>query len=217
MAFASREAILGGLGFPYSKPVGTHIKVLVGGAPGQSGKFGKVGRGWLARAAMLSTLDALDLEASAPPSFCCPIGRDLMHDPVSCADGHSYEREHITRWLSESRLSPVTGAPLPSLDLMPNHALRNAIEEWTAQQQPPPPQPEADPAVPPPSMWKSVLLCHSSRPGPPGADLATLRARGEPTRRSGSNGRLRFGRATRPKSPPDSAALDVPGRLQSWR
>ena len=88
--------------------------------------------------AALDLLAALDLEASAPPSFCCPIGRELMRDPVSCADGHSYEREHITRWLSESRLSPVTGAPLPSPDLMPNHALRNAIEEWSAQQSPPP-------------------------------------------------------------------------------
>ena len=68
-----------------------------------------------------------------------------MRDPVSCADGHSYEREHITRWLLESQLSPVTGAPLLSPDLRPNHALRNAIEEWAAQQ--PPPRPE-EPEVP---------------------------------------------------------------------
>ena len=102
-------------------------------------------------ARMLSeSLAALDLEASAPPSFCCPIGRELMRDPVSCADGHSYEREHITRWLSTSRLSPVTGAPLPSPDLRPNHALRNAIEEWSAQQKPSPPPEPVEPAVPPP-------------------------------------------------------------------
>ena len=121
---------------------------------------------------MLSdSLAALDLEASAPPSFCCPIGRELMRDPVSCADGHSYEREHITRWLSESLLSPVTGAPLPSPDLRPNHALRNAIEEWAAQQQPsPPPEPEA-PAVPPPSMLKRDLgsaTAQLTTPGPLG-------------------------------------------------
>ena len=121
---------------------------------------------------MLSeSLAALDLEASAPPSFCCPIGRELMHDPVSCSDGHSYEREHIVRWLRESRLSPVTGAPLPSPDLRPNHALRNAIEEWAAQQQPsPPPEPEA-PAVPPPSMLKRDLgSATAHHPWPAGAD-----------------------------------------------
>ena len=115
---------------------------------------------------MLSeSLAALDLEASAPPSFCCPIGRELMHDPVSCSDGHSYEREHIVRWLRESRLSPVTGAPLPSPDLRPNHALRNAIEEWSAQQQPLPPPDPAEPAVPPPSPVEApARQCHSSPP-----------------------------------------------------
>ena len=115
---------------------------------------------------MLSeTLAALDLEASAPPSFCCPIGRELMRDPVSCSDGHSYEREHIVRWLRESWLSPVTGAPLPSPDLRPNHALRNAIEEWSAQQQPLPPPDPAEPAVPPPSPVEApARQCHSSPP-----------------------------------------------------
>ena len=120
----------------------------------------------LSRDTMLSeSLAALDLEASAPPSFCCPIGRELMRDPVSCSDGHSYEREHIVRWLRESRLSPVTGAPLPSPDLRPNHALRNAIEEWSAQQQPLPPPDPAEPAVPPPSPVEApARQCHSSPP-----------------------------------------------------
>jgi hypothetical protein len=32
--------------------------------------------------------------SSAPPlpSFMCPIGHEIMCDPVSCADGHSYEQ-----------------------------------------------------------------------------------------------------------------------------
>jgi hypothetical protein len=70
------------------------------------------------------------VDLPAPPSFLCPVTGDLMHDPVTCADGHSYERYAITRWLSENRTSPITGADLATRHLIPNHALRNAIEDW---------------------------------------------------------------------------------------
>lgn len=53
-----------------------------------------------------------------------------MFDPVSCADGHSYEHASIARWLRDHDTSPVTGAALPNTRLTPNHALRNSIEEW---------------------------------------------------------------------------------------
>jgi hypothetical protein len=53
-----------------------------------------------------------------------------MADPVSTADGHSYEREAITEWFAQgNRTSPLTGAPLDSDSLMPNHALRLAIQQ----------------------------------------------------------------------------------------
>ena len=59
-------------------------------------------------------LDIADIaEEEAPASFLCPISGELMRDPVMCADGHSYERANIERWLAESRLSPVTGSQLP--------------------------------------------------------------------------------------------------------
>ena len=53
-----------------------------------------------------------------------------MRDPVTCADGHSYERADIERWLATNSTSPRTGARLPNKTLTPNHALRNAVEEW---------------------------------------------------------------------------------------
>ena len=68
-----------------------------------------------------------------PTSFCCPISSELMVDPVTCADGHSYDRAHIERWLSSHNTSPSTNTELPHKDLVPNHALRNAIEDWSAQ------------------------------------------------------------------------------------
>jgi len=65
-----------------------------------------------------------------PPSFYCPISQQCMRDPVVLSDGQTYERAYITRWLQEHDTSPVTGVQLLQKDMFPNHALRNAIEEY---------------------------------------------------------------------------------------
>lgn len=65
-----------------------------------------------------------------PPSFYCPISRQCMHDPVVLTDGHTYERRYIEQWLRQRDTSPVSGAQLPQKAVFPNHALRNAIEEY---------------------------------------------------------------------------------------
>ena len=78
-----------------------------------------------------SMLDISELaESEAPPSFYCPISRELMTNPVTLADGHSYERAGAERWLRSNQSSPKTGAPLQHRNVTPNHALRNAIEEF---------------------------------------------------------------------------------------
>jgi len=66
------------------------------------------------------------------PSFFCPIMNHptVMRDPVCTADGHTYEREAIERWLAEHDTSPSTGIRLPTKNLTPNLALRNSIQEW---------------------------------------------------------------------------------------
>ena len=66
----------------------------------------------------------------APPSFFCPIGMEIMSDPVICASGHTYERTNIERWLTTKNTSPSTGVQLRSRRLIPNYALRDSIEEW---------------------------------------------------------------------------------------
>ena len=63
-------------------------------------------------------------------SFQCPITQVRMTDPVTCMDGHTYERTGIERWLKDHDTSPLTGVKLPSKLLLPNHSLRNAIEEY---------------------------------------------------------------------------------------
>jgi DNA repair exonuclease SbcCD ATPase subunit len=69
---------------------------------------------------------------AAQNEFMCPIGHDLMREPVSAADGHTYERRHIERLFAlkagETLRSPMTNAELTKTDLYPNHALKSMIE-----------------------------------------------------------------------------------------
>lgn len=70
-----------------------------------------------------------------PSSYLCPVCWELMADPVVLDTGHSYDRPCIERWLFQqnNRTCPVTGQRLNHLELIPNHALRIAIEVGGAQ------------------------------------------------------------------------------------
>ena len=65
-----------------------------------------------------------------PGSFNCPILHDIMADPVSTCDGHTFERSAITVWLQNHNTSPITNEPLPDKRLTPNHALVSAINAY---------------------------------------------------------------------------------------
>jgi hypothetical protein len=52
-----------------------------------------------------------------------------MIDPVVAADGHTYERFAIARWLHESDKSPLTGSILPHKSLVPNYMLVSSLQE----------------------------------------------------------------------------------------
>ena len=62
--------------------------------------------------------------------FKCPITHNIMNDPVICSDGQTYERSAIQTWLASNNTSPYTGAKLDNKVLIPNIALRQAIEEY---------------------------------------------------------------------------------------
>lgn len=67
----------------------------------------------------------------APPSFFCPISMELMRDPVLTTDGLCYDRVGIEQWFAAgNRTSPLSGASLDATTLLPNIALRQAIEDW---------------------------------------------------------------------------------------
>jgi len=69
-------------------------------------------------------------ENLVPHSFICPISKDLIEDAVIAADGHSYDRAQIEQWLSSHRISPKTGAVMPSKVLLANHSLQQAIQDF---------------------------------------------------------------------------------------
>ncbi|XP_031501541.1 U-box domain-containing protein 35-like [Nymphaea colorata] len=69
-----------------------------------------------------------------PPShFVCPILQDVMQNPCVAADGYTYERRAIEKWLSMNDKSPLTNLPLPNKFLIPNYSLLGAIREWRSK------------------------------------------------------------------------------------
>lgn len=70
-------------------------------------------------------------------SFLCPLTKQVMQDPVTIENGHTYERVAIEKWFKECKDSgrrpvcPLTLQELNSTDLNPSIALRHTIEEWT--------------------------------------------------------------------------------------
>ncbi|PKU69240.1 U-box domain-containing protein 44 isoform X1 [Dendrobium catenatum] len=70
-------------------------------------------------------------------SFLCPLTKQVMRDPVTIENGHTYEREAIEKWFKECKdsgrrpICPLTLQELNSTDLNSSTALRHTIEEWT--------------------------------------------------------------------------------------
>ncbi|XP_065869491.1 U-box domain-containing protein 32 isoform X2 [Euphorbia lathyris] len=66
-----------------------------------------------------------------PSHFVCPIFQEVMKDPQIAADGFTYDAEAIGGWLKSGRkTSPMTNLKLEHCNLLPNHALYQAIQEW---------------------------------------------------------------------------------------
>jgi hypothetical protein len=65
-----------------------------------------------------------------PNEFECPILFEMMRDPVSAADGFSYERSAIESWLRTHDTSPKTNATLAHKNLIPNLTLKALINDF---------------------------------------------------------------------------------------
>jgi len=73
---------------------------------------------------------AHDMLPEMPNEFRCAITLEPMRDPVTAADGHTYERAAIERHLADSRRSPITNEELPHTRLMASYTIKKLIREW---------------------------------------------------------------------------------------
>jgi hypothetical protein len=75
-------------------------------------------------------------ESGVPHEFCCSLTGKQMSDPVRTPFGdHRYQRNAVERWLKEQgNLDPVTGMPLATCELIPDHPLRIEINDWQLQE-----------------------------------------------------------------------------------
>jgi len=76
-----------------------------------------------------------EVDDEPPSELCCCITGDLMEDPVTAMDGHTYERSAIEAWFarfdnSQSPTSPLTNEALPSRRLIPSHNIRSQCKTW---------------------------------------------------------------------------------------
>jgi hypothetical protein len=57
--------------------------------------------------------------------------QDIMQDPHVAADGFTYEAKFLREWFDSGHdTSPMTNLNLEHCNLVANHALRSAIQEW---------------------------------------------------------------------------------------
>lgn len=82
-----------------------------------------------------------------PDDFKCPISLEIMSDPVILSSGHTFDRPSIQRWLdSGHRTCPISKLTLPEHpSLIPNHALRSLISNYTFVSQPKPESHQQEP------------------------------------------------------------------------
>ena len=60
----------------------------------------------------------------------CPITGDIMQDPLTTPEGHSFEKEAIEKWLQENLTCPLTRASITLESLIPNSNLKQAINDF---------------------------------------------------------------------------------------
>jgi len=75
------------------------------------------------------------MSSTYPPfqdEYKCPIGHNIMRDPVIAADGHIYDRSNIYNWFvqSNSTRSPMTNVVMDTNTVFPVNYLRRQIKDW---------------------------------------------------------------------------------------
>jgi Mg-chelatase subunit ChlD len=65
-----------------------------------------------------------------PHELRCPITHELLEDPVMAADGHTYSRQAMVKWLQIRRSSPMTNLVLDNTELEPQSEVNDLAHQW---------------------------------------------------------------------------------------
>jgi len=71
-----------------------------------------------------------DKVKGAPENFYCPISLRLMEDPVSCPEGHNFDRSSIEPWLRVDGTCPISRCSLQPCQLRQNEGLWRQIDDF---------------------------------------------------------------------------------------
>ena len=70
-----------------------------------------------------------EIEIDYPYEYTCPIGYNLIKDPVIDEFGYTYDKININQWLKQKNICPLNNKPYISSVLVPNRALKDSCEE----------------------------------------------------------------------------------------
>ncbi|XP_050148588.1 E3 ubiquitin-protein ligase CHIP-like isoform X2 [Malus sylvestris] len=72
-----------------------------------------------------------DTPSEVPDYLCCKITLDIFRDPVITPSGATYERSVILHHLEKvGKFDPITREPLDQSELIPNFALKEAVQAY---------------------------------------------------------------------------------------
>lgn len=83
-----------------------------------------------------SSLELSKVVEDVENTLLCPITQERLRDPVTAADGHTYERAAISSWLEKSSRSPITNLPLAHLNLETNYLILRLLEKSLKKSEP---------------------------------------------------------------------------------
>mmetsp|Transcript_26082 Transcript_26082/g.53432 ORF Transcript_26082/g.53432 Transcript_26082/m.53432 type:complete len:352 (+) Transcript_26082:95-1150(+) len=67
---------------------------------------------------------------ATPPEFICPLSGLRMKDPVTAADGNTYDKKPFLKWIEDNETSPITGEDLLHTEFEANYDVAMNIEDW---------------------------------------------------------------------------------------
>ena len=83
---------------------------------------------------LLAAVDERRKKREIPDYLCGKISFDIMVDPVITPSGITYDRKHLESHLHRvGQFDPITREPLTELQLVPNLALKDVIDNFVKE------------------------------------------------------------------------------------